>query len=122
MSARNYGVMTTTCPMTVDGTGASVCRVAAILVRATSLVDADDVMADDLAACFELAGLYAAALALTGGGPIPSEDDSGVAQWGSVGDCLDAAVAETTTWDLGVLDEPEAAEFVIRLGDLARTR
>ena len=114
--------MATTLPTTEDSTRASFRRVAAILGRATSLVDAGDVMADDLTASFELTSLYTMALVLTGGGPIPSEHDPGIARWGSVGECLNAAVAETTIWDLGVLDEPEAAEFVIRLGDLARTR
>ncbi|MDA8437619.1 MAG: hypothetical protein M0Z51_02015 [Propionibacterium sp.] len=79
-------------------------------------------MAVDLTVSFELAGLYTAALALTGGAPIPNEDDPRITRSGSVSDCLDAAVAETVTWDLGVLEEPEAAEFVIRLGDLARAR
>lgn len=107
---------------TSDSTGASVRRVVAILGRATSLVDEGDVMADDLAASFELISLYTAALALSGGGPIPSEDDPDIVRCGSVEDCLNAAVAETTTWDLSVLDEPDAAEFVIRLGDLVRIR
>ena len=96
VSARNYWGMTTTPPRTTDSTRASVGKVAALLGHAVSLVDAGDVLANDLAVSFELASLYTVALALSGGESIPGEDDPSISRWGSAGDCLDAAVAETS--------------------------
>lgn len=105
--------------MTLTATEVQVEKVAALLARATQLVDAGDAFGQDRAATMKLATLNMSVWALTNAPIDPAHIMGEASAFASVGDCLQEAGRAAATWELGELG-PEGTQFMLELHDLSK--